>query len=196
LDVLISVDASQQSAQACEPFLRRDPRFRMQIQRSRLDWAGNTEWTMRQQRGDFQQHDDRVSPTHVADLVEAAIRSPGAAVCFAKMDWSGDSNFTQFGFSLTGSPVKSALAYLESLDTSPYRGLLRSSALARTSGLLLSDFDPFDSSGTEIRLLAELAIQGDFRFVPGPTYYKRIARTSTLSERTGPIDRGSWHGHA
>lgn len=191
--MLISVDADdQQSAQACGPFLRRDPRFRMQVQQSRLGWAGNTDWTMRQRRGDFyifQQHDDQVSPTYVADLVEAAIRSPGAAVCFAKMDWSGDSNFTQFGFSLTGSPVKRALAYLESLDTSPFRGLLRSSSLARTSGLLLSDFDPFDSFGTEIRLLAELAIQGDFRFVPGPTYYKRMHGANLHLKRENWTDR-------
>jgi glycosyltransferase involved in cell wall biosynthesis len=77
LDVLISVDAGdQQSAQACEPFLR-DQRFRMHIQPSRLGWAGNTDWTMRERRGEFyifQQHDDQISPTYVADLVAAALR--------------------------------------------------------------------------------------------------------------------------
>jgi glycosyltransferase involved in cell wall biosynthesis len=178
LDVLISVDAGdQETARACEPFLRLDPRFRMQVQPSRLGWAGNTDWTMRARRGDFyifQQHDDQVSPTYVTDLVEAAIRSPGAVVCFAKMDWSGRSNYTQYGFALTGSPIERAMAYLESLDCVPFRGLLRSSALAQTSGLLLSDFDPFDSFGTEIRFMAELALQGEFQFVPGPTYYKRM----------------------
>src|SRR4051794_2444705 len=64
LDVLISVDAGdQQSAAACQPFLRRDARFRMHVQPSRLGWAGNTDWTMQQRRGDFyifQQHDDQV----------------------------------------------------------------------------------------------------------------------------------------
>ncbi|MBI5321058.1 glycosyltransferase [Bradyrhizobium sp.] len=178
LDVLISVDAGdQETARACEPFLRLDPRFRMQVQPSRLGWAGNTDWTMRERRGDFyiyQQHDDQVSPTYVADLVEAATRSPRAAVCFAKMDWSGVSSFTQYGFSVTGSAVERALAYLESLDCVPFRGLMRGSALAQTSGLLLSDFDPFDSYGTEIRLMAELALQGEFQFVPGPIYYKRM----------------------
>jgi glycosyltransferase involved in cell wall biosynthesis len=63
LDVLISVDAAdQESARACEPFLRRDARFRLQVQPSRLGWAGNTDWTMRERRGEFyifQQHDDQ-----------------------------------------------------------------------------------------------------------------------------------------
>jgi glycosyltransferase involved in cell wall biosynthesis len=178
LDVLISVDADDQSsAQACEPFLRLDPRFRMQIQPSRLGWAGNTDWTMRERRGDFyiyQQHDDQVSPTYVADLVAAAIRSPGSVICFAKMQCSGLLSVTQYGVQLSGSPLDRIRDYLETLDCVPFRGLMRGSALARTSGLLLSDSDPFDSYGTENRLMAELALQGDFQFVPGPTYYKHM----------------------
>lgn len=54
LDVVISVDASDmETAAVCEPFLKRDPRFRMTVQSSRLGWAGNTDWTMRQRRGEF-----------------------------------------------------------------------------------------------------------------------------------------------
>jgi glycosyltransferase involved in cell wall biosynthesis len=61
IEILISVDgADQASAEACKPFLQQDSRFRMYVQPSRLGWAGNTDWTMRQRRGDFyvyQQHD-------------------------------------------------------------------------------------------------------------------------------------------
>jgi Glycosyl transferase family 2 len=178
LDVLISVDADdQRSARACEPFLRRDPRFRMRVQSSRLGWAGNTDWTMRERRGAFyifQQHDDQVSPTYVADLVNAAVRAPHAAICFAKMEFSGLRTMVQRGSPLSGPPIRRALAYLEDMDFVPLRGLIRGSALASTSGLLLSDFDPFDSFGTELRLMAELALSGEFLFVPGPTYYKRM----------------------
>ncbi len=179
LDVLISVDANdQESSRACEPFLRSDSRFRMQVQPSRLGWAGNTDWTMRERRGEFyifQQHDDQISSTYVADLVEAAARTPKAAICFAKAHSSGVQNFVSHGFPLSGSsPVERALAYLETMDCLPFRGLIRSAALASTSGLLLSDFDPFDSYGTEIRFMAQLALWGDFCFVPGPIYYKRL----------------------
>jgi glycosyltransferase involved in cell wall biosynthesis len=178
LDVLISVDAGdQQSAQACEPFLHRDPRFRMQIQPSRLGWAGNTDWTMRERRGEFyifQQHDDQVSPTYVADLMEAALRSPDAAICYAEMHYSGLLTLVQRGVPLSGSPIERVLTCLKYMDHAAFRGLIRGSALASTSGLLLSDFDPFDSYGTEMRFLTELSLLGDFRFVPGPIYYKRM----------------------
>jgi hypothetical protein len=39
---------------------------------------------------------------------------------------------------------------------------------------LLSDFDPFDSYGTEMRFMAELALWGNFVYVPGPIYFKRL----------------------
>jgi len=179
LDVLISVDAGdQESARACEPFLRSDARFRMQVQPSRLGWAGNTDWTMRNRRGEFytfQQHDDQVSPSYIADLVEAALRAPNTAICFAEARSSGVRNFVSSGFPVSGSsPRERALFYLETLDCTPFRGLIRSSALASTSGLLLSDFDPFDSYGTEMRFMAQLALWSEFRFVPGPVYYKRL----------------------
>src|SRR5258708_13841802 len=51
---------------------------------------------------------------------------------------------------------------------------MRGSALVSTSGLLLSDLDPFESYGTEIRFMAQLALWGEFRFVPGPIDYKRL----------------------
>lgn len=193
LDVLISVDAGDHdTARACEPFLLRDSRFRMQVQPSRLGWAGNTDWTMRERRGDFyiyQQHDDQVSPTYVADLVGAAMRSPGSVLCFARMECSGLLRVTQYGFPLSGTPTERIRDYLESMDCVPFRGLMRGAALARTSGLLLSDFDPFDSYGTENRLMAELALQGDFEFVPGPTYYKRMHGANLNLKRDNWSDR-------
>jgi hypothetical protein len=50
---------------------------------------------------------------------------------------------------------------MENLDHVPFRGLIRGSALARTGGLLLADFNPFDSFGSELRLMTELALLGE-----------------------------------
>lgn len=187
LDVLISVDANdQESASACEPFLREDDRFRMQVHPSRLGWAGNTDWTMQARRGEyyiFQQHDDQVSPTYVADLVAAAVRMPSAAVCFAQMQYTGMRTMVLPGLSLSGPPIDRATRYLESLDIVAFRGLIRGSALAATSGLLLSDFDPYDSFGTELRFMTELALAGEFQFVAGPTYYKSVQGTNLHRKR-------------
>jgi glycosyltransferase involved in cell wall biosynthesis len=193
LDVLISVDAGdQESAKACEPFLRGDSRFRMQVQPQRLGWAANTDWTMRERKGEFyifQQHDDQVSPTYVEDLVFAALRAPGAAICFAEMQCTGLRTMVLRGFPLSGSPIERAKGYLETLDAVPFRGLIRGSALASTAGLLLSEADPFESFGTEFRFMTELALLGDFRFVAGPTYYKRMHGTNLH------LKREDWSAH-
>lgn len=176
IEVLISIDnRDRASAEACEPFLAQDPRFRMQVQKTRLGWAGNTDWTMRHCRGDYyiyQQHDDLLSETYVADLIEASERWPNATICFSKVQFFGMQDQVLSRPSLLGTPKERVLNYLRSLDWEPFRGLIRGSALEKTSGLLLSDFDPFDSLGTEQRLMAELALLGEFRFVEGPTYFK------------------------
>ena len=87
--------------------------------------------------------------------------------------------------SLLGDPTERALRYLRRIDWIPFRGLLRGSALKKTSGLLLSDFDPFDSFGTEQRFMAELSLLGEFRFVEGPTYFKSWHGENLSAKREG-----------
>src|SRR5690349_9043429 len=83
LDILVSVDGEDgTTVEACRPFLS-DPRVRLAVQPTRLGWAGNTGWTIRERRGDFyiyQQHDDLISPTYIADLVSAARQHPAASI--------------------------------------------------------------------------------------------------------------------
>jgi hypothetical protein len=189
LDVLISVDANDRvSVESCEVFLRQDSRFRIHVQPSRLGWAGNTDWTMRNRRGEFyiyQQHDDLVSPNYIADLVKAAQRWPEAAVCFSALRYAGARGWDVAVPSILGEPVERVLSYLRRLDWVPFRGLIRGTALDRTAGLLLSDFDPFDSLGTEIRFMAELLLFGDFRFVEGPLYFKSWDGKNLSAARSG-----------
>lgn len=176
LEILIAVDgADQASIDASRPFLD-DPRFSLHVQPRRLGWAGNTDWTLRNRRGDFwiyQQHDDQVSPTYVADLVAAAARWPDAAVCYARMEISGAGREPTLGrhTPLLGVPLDRALTYAEQMDTTAFRGLIRGSALDATGGLRVG---PQDSFASFLVLMVELALQGEFRFVEGPTYYKRM----------------------
>jgi hypothetical protein len=87
---------------------------------------------------------------------------------------SGVINQVMRGVPLSGTSVERVLTHLKFMDHAAFRGLIRGTAMDSTSRLLLSDFDPFDSYGTETRFMAELAILGEFRFVPGPIYYKRL----------------------
>ncbi len=174
LDVLISVDAADAaSAETARPFLA-DPRFRMQVQPTRLGWAGNSDWTIRNRRGEFwiyQQHDDQVSPTYVEDLVRAAQAHPGAAILYSEMQISGTYEQLVRHPSLVGAPVQRALMHLKRLDTSSFRGLIRGEMLDRTHGLKVDAFESFASFHV---LIAELALQGEVLLVDGPTYYKRL----------------------
>jgi len=189
LDILLSIDANDQpSAEAAAPILAKDPRIRIVVQPVRLGWAGNTDWTMKNCRGDFyiyQQHDDRVSPTYVADLVAAAARWPDSSLCFSTLRYTGDRSWDVPVPPLLGDSVARVRSYLRRLDWVPFRGLVRTTALDRTAGLLLSDFDPFDSLGTEIRFMAELARLGTFRFVAGPIYFKRWDGNNLSAKRDG-----------
>lgn len=174
LDVLISVDGSDDpSIDACKPFLS-DSRFRLHVQPARLGWAGNHDWTVRARRGDFyiyQQHDDQVSPDYVEALVTVALQWPRASICFSKMKITGLQNRINRTGSYLGDPIARALRYMERLDAIMLRGLMRGSALSGTSGLLANEFEGY---GSEYRLLTEMALAGEFRFVEGPTYYKRV----------------------
>ncbi len=174
IDVLISVDAADETtAEACRPFLA-DRRFRMAIQPARLGWAGNTDWTMRHRRGEFyiyQQHDDTVSPDYVASLVAAAKRWPEASILFSEMELRGPRTVMFRDPSLVGDRATRGFTYLERLNTSMFRGLMRGSALEATAGLRISEFDSF---GSDMALMAELALAGEFRFVEGPVYLKNI----------------------
>jgi glycosyltransferase involved in cell wall biosynthesis len=187
LELLISIDADdQKTADVCEPLIRRDSRLRMQVQPVRLGWAGNTDWTIRNRRGDFyiyQQHDDWISRTYVEDLVDAARHWPQASICFSTLQYVGARSWQVPVPSVVGNQVDRIGTYLRRLDWVPFRGLIRGSAIEATSGLLLSDFDPFDSLGTEIRFMAELALAGELRFVRGPTYFKHWDGTNLSAAR-------------
>ena len=135
----------------------------------------------------FQQQDDQVSPTYIADLVAAAARCPKAAICYSKMEVSGIESGMVRHKPLLGHPAKRVLTYLERMDTSMFLGLIRSAAIAATSGLPTNAFDSF---GAELPFMAELARVGEFRFVEGPTYFKRLhGRNTHLQWYAWPEDR-------
>ena len=156
------------------PFLL-DQRFRMITHPERRGWAGNLNRTIEGRRGEFfvyQQQDDPISPTYIADLVAAAERFGNAVLLFSEMriEALGTDPVVVRHKPLLGGPLGRVLTHLERLDTSMFRGLIRSSALDKAL-LRISEFENFSA---EHPFMAELALQGEFRFVEGPTYVKRL----------------------
>lgn len=174
LDIMISVDGADAiTADACRPFLS-DARVRLEVQPKRLGWAGNTDRTLRGRRGDFytyQQHDDLVSPSYIADLVAAARQWPQASICYSEMKVAGPQNVTVRDRSLLGAPLDRVMTQMERMNVSMLRGLIRGSALDATRPLRLNEYEGY---GSDQAFLAELALAGEFRFVEGPTYYKNL----------------------
>jgi hypothetical protein len=118
------------------------------------------------------QHDDLISPTYVADLLAAAARWPDAVLCFCEMIvQSGNSSTVVRPGELLGDPLSRALTHMEKMESGPFRGLIRGSALDSTAGLRSYGFESF---GSFHFLMTELALAGTFRFVGGASYFKRL----------------------
>src|SRR5829696_10284807 len=87
------------------------------------------------------------------------------------MDVSGSAHQLVRHKSILGDAVSRALTHIERLETSMFRGLIRGASLDAVGGLQVAEFESF---GSLHLFLTELALIGEFRFVEGPTYYKRI----------------------
>lgn len=86
-EVLISDDASpDRTAEICESFAARDPRFRVIRQPVNLGWVGNVNALLARAEGEyfvFAFQDDLPSPTYVARCVDALERNPRAVIAFS-----------------------------------------------------------------------------------------------------------------
>ncbi|MDC7789921.1 glycosyltransferase family 2 protein [Rhodoplanes sp. TEM] len=193
--VLISVDGGDRdTAAACAPFLD-EPRVVRVMQEERLGWDGNINWLMAQARGAFfcyWQQDDVVTPDYLAALLAAADANPAAVCLYSDLQWTEGETALAVCPSVTGFARDRALAVLESMNGVPFRGLIRTAAIARTGPIRRT---PFESAHEEFVWLAKLAREGDLLRVPGPLYYKRkhAGSVSTRWHRREPAwKRAVW----
>lgn len=179
LEVVISIDgADDRSAERCRPFLA-DSRFRMEIQRDHLGWAGNLNTLMSRCRGEFflyHAQDDHISDDFISALHKAALARPRASICYSAMQMFGIDGALIETPSIIGSAFTRPLRQIELLESRPFLGLIRTRALQATNCLKI--YSP-ESFAADIALTAELAVQGDLILVPGPTYNKRMTGRNT-----------------
>ena len=185
-EAIISVDGGDaETAAACRPFLA-DPRFRMVVQRERLDWVGNFNWLLQQDLRDFfcyRQHDDTTTPEFFEVLLQAADKKPNAAAIYCDCQFSGDRDDIEIAPPIEGGTLDRILQYIERLPYSysaaPVRGLIRRAAI-RQAGLVRSD--EFRAPMEVFVWLAKLLRWGCFRRVAKPLYYRLDHPRSFTSE--------------
>jgi len=184
-EAIISIDGNDlETAEACRPFLA-DPRFRMVVQRDRLDWVGNFNWLLQQDLQEFfcyRQHDDTTAPEFFAVLLQSADREPNGAAIYCDCQFRGDRDDVEIAPSIEGETLDRMLQYIEHVPravAAPVRGLIRRAAI-RQAGLVRSD--EFRAPLEVFVWLAKLLRWGCFKRVGEPLYYRLDHPRSFTSE--------------
>jgi hypothetical protein len=170
-EAIISVDNNDmETAAACRPFLA-DRRFRMVVP-ERLDWVGNFNWLLQQDMKEFfcyRQHDDTTAPEFFEVLLRTADKEPNAAAVYCDCQYYGISKGIEIATSIEGEPLDRMLRYVERVQGTSVRGLIRSAAI-RQAGLVRSD--EFRAPHQIYGWLAKILRSGNFKRVPKPHYYR------------------------
>jgi len=189
-EAIISVDNNDmETAAACRPFLV-DPRFRMVVHPGRLDWVGNFNWLLQQDPKEFfcyRQHDDATAPEFFDILLRTADKEPNAAAVYCDCQYSGRRKQIEIAPSIEGEPLYRILQYIERIQATPVRGLIRSAAVPQ-AGLVRTD--EFRAPHQIYGWLAKILRWGNFKRVSEPLYYRLDHANSFTSEfLDGSADR-------
>ena len=171
-EAIISVDNNDtETAIVCRPFLA-DPRFRMIVHPNRLDWVGNFNWLLQQDLKEFfcyRQHDDTSAPEFFEVLLRTADQRRNAAAVYCDCQYHGISKGIEIAHSIEGDPLDRMLQYVERIQATAVRGLIRSAAI-RQAGLVRSD--EFRAPHQIYSWLAKVLRWGSFERVSKPLYYR------------------------
>ncbi len=183
LHVFVSIDgADHRSESACRPFLP-DPRVSMAVQPHRLGWVANAAAALAGASANGAEfacifpHDDLAEEHYFAALLDAARETPGAAAVFGDIATFGTLDIALTQPSVTGLPLDRQLTLLREHYTAvAYRGLTRTSALARVAPMSGNDHGDF---ACDTVWMARLARVGELIRVPQARYRKRMHGANT-----------------
>jgi GT2 family glycosyltransferase len=192
--LLISVDGGdQRSADVCARHAA-DPRIELVVQEKQLGWAANLNWLMSRSTGEFfcyWQQDDLCATSYLRVLHEYASPHPEAACVYSDIQWFGRQIHRNELASLVGPPVERVLKCLESPNTAPFRGLIRSTALLGAGPLRIN---AYDSRLEDFVWVAKLAREGELHRVAETLYFKRAhaSNTHSYTPASESVQRGAW----
>ena len=180
IQVLISLDPSDDhTEQACGPFLA-DQRFTLIRQPARLGWPGNVNYLLDQVRSGYYCiifHDDVPDADYVARLMRCLHRSPALVCAYPVLKRFGDDPTQTSIASLEGDDRfdRGLGFFARPLNAVAIRGVTRAEALHR--GLRLRELG---TGGflAEMLYVFELALIGRCKRVGRASYYRRHRRDS------------------
>jgi glycosyltransferase involved in cell wall biosynthesis len=178
--VIVSVDLSDDATyDICADFAKRDPRFRVVEQNTRLGWMGNFNYLLNQATAEYALivgHDDLVATDYVEKLHAVINSLPGVALCYTDIEVANiDGSRTHWSYKMgrgLHDPVQRASWVLRSSGWwVAYRGMFRVAEARQTGGL-----KPHGSGeyGGELPWLLHMSLLGEFARVPETLYFKHI----------------------
>lgn len=194
LEVLVSDDASPDgTADICERFAERDPRFRVVRQPKNLGWTGNINALLAAADGDFlffAFHDDLIAPTYVERLACALVGHPGAVVAYSDMELRRPNGTREISTYRELDGLSDRVARGRKLILRrgrwwvAHRGLFRAGAARRIGGLRRHGGGEF---AADWPWQVHLGLLGEYVRVPEVLCFKRHqARSLSLTWRYTP----------
>lgn len=193
-EVIISDNGSTDRTEAiCRAFAAKSPRIRYHRQEKNMGAGWNYNEVLRLARGPYFKwgaYDDMISPGHLAECVAALEANPRDVLAYGLtvvIDAEGKETerFPDPMRITQDRPSARFREYLYKVQmTNAVYGVIRKDKLLSTGGL------PQYVSGDMV-LLAELALLGTFRELPGVLFYRRVHGEAYVSNKTWS-QRATW----
>ncbi len=178
----------------CQRYAAKDSRFRIHRNESNLGFSGNFNRVASLARGEYFRltaHDDLIAPTLLSRCVEVMDANPQASLVYPHsvvIDGAGNYACDWDDMDELRDPRPSR-RLAEVIRTyvlcNELFGLMRTETLRRTKM-----YRPF--SATDVKLLCELAVRGEFHVVPEPLFLRRIHNESSFIGDHAPGELYRW----
>jgi glycosyltransferase involved in cell wall biosynthesis len=136
-------------------------------------------------------HDDLMAPAFVRECMAALAEAPQAVLAYPKTRIIDDAGQPvrdfEDGMDLREPTPSARLRHFLQTQTEyhPLFGVVRRTALERT-GLIRSNY------GSDVNLLAELAMLGEWREVPSRMFFRRMHANTSMNAYADADDRATW----
>ena len=174
INVLISLDRSDDDSESvCRRYLH-DRRFQLIVQPERLGWVGNVNALIERVDTPYfciTPHDDLLAPQYLAEVYSLAASDPAIACAYSDLEGFGATRLHMAQPDIRGTTIERIIDFLlNHFAVVPFRGIVR-----RRS----SDDRPYIPTGLPGDFAADtvwmmhIALRGELRRVPWTLYAKR-----------------------